>query len=192
ERDRVDVSLAEGVLFLPLEQSVRTLGQPLENVVGVGEEGVASCTDKQAVGAGFHGSSRLIEAHWRPLYEHSAQGLTALGLGAGGVVARCGLPTVLQLREREADRGVRQRISVVVDVEPIDRVWVEPAAFEKGIRVHNQHGPIAITGCGKDEQVRKVEAGIAPRKLEGMLVVAGTEMVGHRENLLMLQATSAR
>src|SRR4029077_6902553 len=85
-----------------------------------------------------------------------------------------------------------QRISVVVDVESIDRVRVEPGDFEKGIRVHDQHGPLAVTRCGENEQVGEVEAGIAPRKLEGMLVVAGAEMVGHRENLLMLQARSAR
>src|SRR6202011_583135 len=191
-RDRVDIPLAEGVLPLPIEQSVRTLGQPLENVIGVGEEGVASCTDKQAAGAGFHGCSHLIETHWRPLYQHCAQWLTALGLAAGGVVRRCGLPAVLQLREREAERSVCQRISVVVDVEPVDRVWVEPGAFEKGIRVHDHHGPIAVTGCGKHEQVCEVKTGIAPWKLEGMLVVAGAKMVGHCGNLLMLQATPAR
>src|SRR4029077_19224539 len=98
------------------------------------------------------------------------------------------LPTVLQLREREAERSIRQRISVVVDVESVNRVWVEAgAALEKRIRVHDQHGPIAVAGCGEYEQVREVETGIAPWELEGMLVVAGAEMVGHDEILLTFQ-----
>src|SRR4029077_8398999 len=136
--------------------------------------------------------SLLIEADWRALYQHRAQGLAALGVAARGIVRRCRLPTVFPLREGETEGSIGQRISVVVDVESINRVRVEPGAFEKGIRVHDQHGPIAVTRCGKHEQVREVETRIAPWKPEGMLVVAGAEMVGHLDNLLMLQATPAR
>ena len=80
---------------------------PVEVAFGVHEEGVAALTDKQPARAGLHRPDRGIEAHRRSFDEHVTTGFARLGLGGGGVITRCGLPTVCGFGEREAERNVR-------------------------------------------------------------------------------------
>jgi hypothetical protein len=72
--------------------------------------------------------------------------LTRLSLAAGGVVGGRGLPAVFGFGESEAERHIRKRVAVGVNVEPVDRIWVEPVAFGERVRVHDQHGPVGFIG----------------------------------------------
>jgi hypothetical protein len=71
-----------------------------------------------------------------------------------------GLPAVLQLREREAERRIGQRIAVVVDVEPIDRIGMEPVTLHERVGVQDQHGPVGVIRRGEDEKLGQVQAGV--------------------------------
>jgi hypothetical protein len=79
------------------------------------------------------------------------------------------------LGEGEAERHVGQRVAVVVDVEPVDRVGVEPVAFGERVGVHDQHGPVGVIGRREDEQVGQVQTGV----VAGVFEVGGAEMVRH-------------
>jgi hypothetical protein len=85
------------------------------------------------------------------------------------------LPAVVVGGEGEAERHVRQRVSVGVDVEPVDRVGVESVAFGERVGVHDQHGLAGVTGRREDEQVGQVQAGI----VAGVLEFGGAEVVRH-------------
>jgi hypothetical protein len=100
---------------------------------------------------------------------------TGLGVAAGGVVGGGGLPTVAGLGEGEAERHIGVRVAVIVDVEPVDRVGVEPVALGERVGVHDQHGLAGVIGCREDEQVGQVQAGVAAGGLE----VGGAEVVRH-------------
>src|SRR5262249_40548188 len=64
---------------------------------------------------------------------------------------------------------------VVVDVEPVDRIGVEPVALREGVRVHDQHGSAGVIGRREHEEIGQVQTGIVARGLE----VRGTEVVRH-------------
>ena len=109
------------------------------------------------------------------LDEHVTAWFARLGVAAGGVVRGGGLPAVVELGEREAERHVGERVAVVVDVEAVDRVGVEPVALREGVRVHDQHGPVGVIGRGEHEEVGEIQAGV----VAGGLEVGGTEVVRH-------------
>src|SRR5262249_1909680 len=129
--------------------------------------------------AGLDGLGGGVEAHGVGREEDVAAWLTGPGVAAGGAVGGGGLPAVAVLGEGEAERHVRQRVAVSVDVEPVDRVGVEPVAFGEGVGVHDQHGPVRVIGCREDEQVGQVQAGI----VAGVLELGGAEVVGHGGSL---------
>jgi hypothetical protein len=85
--------------------------------------------------------------------------MTRLGLAAGGVVGGGGLPAIVELREREAERRIGQLIAVVVDVEPVDRIGMEPVTLHERVGVQDQHGPVGVIGRGEDEKLGQVQAG---------------------------------
>jgi hypothetical protein len=103
---------------------------------------------------------------------------TGLGLAAGGVGGGGGLAAVVGLGEGEAERHIRQRVPVVVDVEPVDRIGVEPVAVGEGVRVHDQHGPVGVIGRREHKQIGQVQTGI----VAGVLEVGGAEVVRHRHS----------
>jgi hypothetical protein len=85
----------------------------------------------------------------------------------------------LELGEGDAERHIGQRVPIVVDVEPVDRVGVEPVALRERVRVHDQHGLVRVIGRREDEQVGQVQTGIVARGLE----VGGAEVVRHGGSL---------
>ena len=173
--DGVDVGAGEGIGPGPLEVAFLAVDQPVQDTVGVGEEGVAAFAGEQPAAAGLDGHGRGVEAHLGGLDEDVAAWLAGLGVTASGVVGGGGLPAVVVRREGEAERRIGQRVPVGVDVEPVDRVGVEPVAFGEGVGVHDQHGPAGVTGRGEYEQVGQVQAGI----VAGVLEVGGAEVVRH-------------
>jgi hypothetical protein len=147
----------------------------VQDTVSVGEEGVAAFADEQPAWAGLDGRGHDVEVHLDGLDEHFTPWFTRLGPAAGGMVGGGGLPAVFGLGEHEAERHIRQLVPVVVNVEPVDRIGVEPVAFGEGVRVHDQHGPVGVVGRREHEQVGQVQAGV----VAGVLEVGGTEVVRH-------------
>jgi hypothetical protein len=139
-----------------------TVDQPVQDTVSVGEEGVAAFADEQPAWAGLDGRGHDVEVHLDGLDEHFTPWFTRLGPAAGGMVGGGGLPAVFGFGEGEAERHICQPVPVVVDVEPVDRVGVEPVAFRERVRVHDQHGPVGVIGCREDEQVGQVQTASSP------------------------------
>src|SRR6266571_6883107 len=173
--DGEDVGASEGVAPGPLEVSCLATDQPVQDALSVGEEGVAALAGEQPARAGLDGRGRGVETHSGGLDEHVTTRFTGLGLAAGRVVGGGGLPAVSEPREGEAERYVRQRVPVGIDVEPVDRIGVEPVAFRERVRVHDQYGPVGVIGSGEYEEVGQVQAGI----VAGVLEVGGAEVVRH-------------
>src|SRR5262249_41198207 len=173
--DGEDIGAGEGVFAGPSEVSCCAVEQPVHDAVGVGEEGVAAFADEQPAGAGLDGHSGGVDADRGGLDEFFATWFTGLGGAGGGVVGGGALPAVSWRGEGEAERHIGPRVPVVVDVEPVDRVRVEPVALRERVRVHDQHGPAGVTGRREDEQVGQVQTGI----VAGGLEVGGAEVVRH-------------
>src|SRR6185437_10676022 len=140
--------------------------------------------------AGLDGGGGGVEAHLGGLDEDLAARFAGLGVGTGGVVGGGGLLAVCDLGEREAERHIGQRVSVAVDVEPVDRVGVEPVTLHEGVGVQDQHGPVRVIGRREDEEFGEVQACI----VAGVLEVGGAEVIGHgvTPSLLMLISQSRR
>jgi hypothetical protein len=147
----------------------------VQDALGVGEEGVTSLPDEQAAGAGLHGLGRRIEGHRRIPDDHVTTGFAGLGAAACGIGGGGGLPTVSRRGERKTERDVGQRIPVVVNVEPVDRVWVEPVALRERVGAHDHDRPVGVIGPREHEQVGEVQTSIAAGALEG----GSAEVVGH-------------
>ena len=169
--------LAPAKVSVPVhwKSPVGAVDQPVQDTVGVGEEGVAAFADEQPAGAGLDGGGGGVEADRGGLDEDFTCWFAGLGVAAGGVVGGGGLAAVVGCGEGEAERHIGQRVAVGVDVEPVDGVGVEPVAVGEGVGVHDEHGPVGVVGRGEHEQVGQVQAGI----VAGGLEVGGAEVVRH-------------
>ena len=94
---------------------------------------------------------------------------------------RPGLGAAVGLGEHERERGVGLRVSVVVDIDAVDRVGVEVGARHERIHVQDQHRLARALRRREHEEVRQVEARIVTWELEH----GGTEVVGHRGSFLV-------
>ena len=157
-----------------MEAAVGAVDEPVQDAVGVGEEGVAALADEQPTGAGLDRVAVASVPTGVAWMRMSPCWFAGLGWRAGGVGGGGGLVAV-GVGEGEAERHVGQVVAVGVDVEAVDGVGVEPVAGE-GVGVHDEHGPVGVIGGGEHEQVGQVEAGI----VAGGLEVGGAEMVRHR------------
>src|SRR5262249_60468196 len=90
--DGVNVGACEGVLAAPLEVSCRAVDQPVQDALGVGEEGVAALADEQPARAGLDRRGGGVDSSRGVGDENLAAGVTGLGVVAGGVVGGGGLP----------------------------------------------------------------------------------------------------
>jgi hypothetical protein len=86
----------------------------------VGEERVAAQPGGQPDPVYLHGPGRAVEADRKGRGEPLTRWLGLAGRGAGGVPGDPGLPTVLQVGERERERDVGVVVAIVVDVDPVD------------------------------------------------------------------------
>jgi hypothetical protein len=62
----------------------------------------------------------------------------------------------------EAERDIGKRVPVVVNIESVDRIGVEPVTFHEGVRVHNQHGSVGVIGHREYEEVGQVQTASSP------------------------------
>jgi hypothetical protein len=159
-----------------LEAAGGAVDEPVQDPVGVGEEGVAALADKQPTGAGLDGGGGGVDADRGGLDEDLTGWLAGLGVAAGGVGGGGGLAAVaVGLGEGEAEGHIGQGVLVGVDVEPVDGLGVEPVAVAEGVGVHDEHGPVGVIGGGEHIQLGQVEAGV----VAGGLEVGGAEMIRH-------------
>src|SRR5215470_8562026 len=77
--DGEDVGTGEGVGPGPLEVSLLAVDEPVQDAVGVGEEGVAACADEQSAWAGLDRLGGGVEAHGSGVDEHVTAWFTGSG-----------------------------------------------------------------------------------------------------------------
>ena len=143
------------------------------DTVEVEKESVAASTGEKCVSAGLNdvgvGAKRDLSI---------GDDLRSNSLDRAGFRAFChedvyGLHPVLRWRENVTDRDVSQAVSVVVNVEAVDGIWMERVA--SWICIEDNHSPRRISWRLKRVEIAEVESLITERWTE----IESSKMVRH-------------